>query len=52
MPLHDHDMEPTMTNITKQLPASAYAAADGNTYRSSALTRGPWHPDHQHAGPM
>ena len=40
-----------MTDLTKPLPASAYAAIDGNTYRSSALTRGPWHPDHQHAGP-
>jgi hypothetical protein len=32
-------------------PTSAYTAlADGN-YQSSVLTRGPWHPDHQHAGP-
>ncbi len=32
-------------------PVSAYAAqADGN-FLSSQLTRGPWHPDHQHAGP-
>lgn len=29
---------------------SAYTAADG-TYQASELTRGPWHPDHQHAGP-
>ncbi|MDQ3581607.1 MAG: thioesterase family protein [Pseudomonadota bacterium] len=40
-----------MTKITKSVPTSAYAAVDGNIYRSSALTRGPWHPDHQHAGP-
>jgi len=31
--------------------ASAYVAlADGN-YASTDLTRGPWHPDHQHGGP-
>ncbi len=29
---------------------SAYTAADGS-YLASELTRGPWHPDHQHAGP-
>jgi hypothetical protein len=40
-----------MTQTTTPMPTSAYAALDGNTYRSSALTRGPWHPDHQHAGP-
>jgi hypothetical protein len=32
-------------------PASAYAAAGPDTFRASPLTRGPWHPDHQHAGP-
>lgn len=32
-------------------PTSAYTAqADGHC-ASSVLTRGPWHPDHQHAGP-
>jgi len=36
---------------TESVPASAYAALDGASYRSSSLTRGPWHPDHQHAGP-
>jgi hypothetical protein len=40
-----------MTPIAETKPASAYEAIDGQTYRSSALTRGPWHPDHQHAGP-
>ena len=29
----------------------AYASDDGHLYRASGLTRGPWHPDHQHAGP-
>ena len=30
---------------------AAYAAVDDGHYHASALTRGPWHPDHQHAGP-
>lgn len=33
------------------LPAAAYTRIDTRTYRSSALTRGPWHHEHQHAGP-
>jgi len=40
-----------ITKATKSMPPSAYAPVDGHSYRSSALTRGPWHPDHQHAGP-
>ena len=32
-------------------PSSAYIARDNGAYASSDLTRGPWHPDHQHAGP-
>jgi hypothetical protein len=35
----------------ESIPSSAYSALAGDTYRPSALTRGPWHPDHQHAGP-
>ena len=42
---------PMMTNATESMPTSAYVALKGGIYRSSALTRGPWHPDHQHAGP-
>lgn len=30
---------------------SAYIALSGGGYASTDLTRGPWHPDHQHAGP-
>jgi hypothetical protein len=30
---------------------SAYAALGPDRFRAGALTRGPWHPDHQHAGP-
>jgi Thioesterase-like superfamily len=40
-----------MTETTRLVPTSAYAAVEGGRYRASALTRGPWHPDHQHAGP-
>jgi len=32
-------------------PFSAYSARDGGRFLASDLTRGPWHPDHQHAGP-
>ncbi len=32
-------------------PTSAYIALGAGHYQSSELTRGPWHPDHQHAGP-
>ena len=30
---------------------AAYAAAEEGHYHASELTRGPWHPEHQHAGP-
>jgi len=33
------------------MPSSAYTALGGDNYQSSLLTRGPWHPRHQHAGP-
>ena len=33
------------------LPGAAYTPLDERAFRSSALTRGPWHPEHQHAGP-
>jgi len=42
--LTDH-REPTSTS------ASAYVALANGTYQATDLTRGPWHPDHQHAGP-
>ena len=31
--------------------AAAYTALDAGRFRASELTRGPWHPEHQHAGP-
>ena len=39
------------TRIAEPMPASAYAPLEGGGYRSTVLTRGPWHPEHQHAGP-
>jgi hypothetical protein len=33
------------------MPSSAYSLLDSGNYHSSILTRGPWHPEHQHAGP-
>ena len=40
-----------MTDQVAPLPASAYVPAGAGAWRSSDLTRGPWHPEHQHAGP-
>lgn len=34
-----------------QPPSSAFVALAGGGYRATGLTRGPWHPEHQHAGP-
>lgn len=31
--------------------SSAYVALENGAYASSGLTRGPWHPEHQHGGP-
>lgn len=33
------------------MTASAYVRAGEGAWRSSELTRGPWNPEHQHAGP-
>ena len=33
------------------LPDAAYTALDARVFRASTLTRGPWDPAHQHAGP-
>jgi len=32
-------------------PKSAYVALDDGRYQATELTRGPWNPQHQHAGP-
>ncbi len=36
---------------TEIMPISAYELFESGSYRASLLTRGPWHPEHQHAGP-
>lgn len=40
-----------MTTKSEPMPSSAYTALGDNCFQSSPLTRGPWHPRHQHAGP-
>jgi Thioesterase-like superfamily len=40
-----------MTSTADPLPDSAFTALDDRTFRASLLTRGPWDPGHQHAGP-
>ncbi|MGH7487967.1 MAG: acyl-CoA thioesterase domain-containing protein, partial [bacterium] len=42
-----------MTNAIPHapLPQAAYAVVSAGTVRASELTRGPWDPQHQHAGP-
>jgi acyl-Coa thioesterase superfamily protein/acyl-CoA thioesterase superfamily protein len=40
-----------LTTPAAPLPDAAYAATPTGAFRASALTRGPWHPEHQHAGP-
>jgi hypothetical protein len=32
-------------------PAAAFLPLEDGGFRATGLTRGPWHPDHQHAGP-
>jgi hypothetical protein len=40
-----------MTHTPEPHPTSAYAPIGERAFRASGLTRGPWHPEHQHAGP-
>jgi len=40
-----------MISKSEPMPPSAYWALGNNIYQSTPLTRGPWHPRHQHAGP-
>lgn len=42
--------DPTSAPVSA-LPSAAYAVVSPRTVRASALTRGPWDPQHQHAGP-
>jgi len=36
---------------SRVLPAAAFTAVDARCFRATELTRGPWDPQHQHAGP-
>lgn len=40
-----------MTHSNDKHPSSAYRELGSDHFHSTVLTRGPWHPDHQHAGP-
>ena len=43
---------PTTAEATAgRAPAAAFTALDAHVFRASQLTRGPWHPQQQHAGP-
>jgi len=47
-------MTPTSPNDAQSalpLPSSAYVELESGRYASTDLTRGPWHPQHQHGGP-
>ncbi|MCF8198858.1 MAG: thioesterase family protein [Sulfuritalea sp.] len=41
----------TRAEELSHLPTAAFAEQPDGSFRASGLTRGPWHPDHQHAGP-
>ena len=40
-----------MSATIEAMPISAYELLSSGAYSASVLTRGPWHPEHQHAGP-
>lgn len=45
-------MNPAAAPVSSEpLPTAAYSVLSPRTVRASALTRGPWDPQHQHAGP-
>ncbi len=44
-------MSNTLPPVHQPLPSAAYAVVSSTTVRASELTRGPWDPQHQHAGP-
>lgn len=43
-------IQPSFT-APEELPPAAYAVLSPRSVRASVLTRGPWDPQHQHAGP-
>lgn len=40
-----------MSDANSSMPGAAFSALGNGVFRASGLTRGPWHPQHQHAGP-
>jgi hypothetical protein len=42
---------PCASRSSEPVPAAAYTLVSARTVRASGLTRGPWDPQHQHAGP-
>ena len=38
-------------STSASVPGAAFTALSAGAFRASALTRGPWHPQQQHAGP-
>ena len=44
-------MEEIPAKPAEAMPEAAFTPLDDNCFRASALTRGPWHPQQQHAGP-
>lgn len=40
-----------MKNAVETMPTSAYLLRENSDFGSTILTRGPWHHEHQHAGP-
>ena len=45
------DTNPSFNSSPDAAPTAAFIALGVNIFRASLLTRGPWHPQQQHAGP-
>lgn len=44
-------MPNSLESTPGRAPAAAFSPLDAHVFRASPLTRGPWHPQQQHAGP-
>lgn len=44
-------MPNSLVSTQGRAPAAAFSPLDAHVFRASPLTRGPWHPQQQHAGP-
>lgn len=44
-------MPNTIEPVAERVPSAAFSPLDAQVFRASALTRGPWHVQQQHAGP-